>query len=184
MAVELSPFSLRDLIEESLKMIAPLAAERGLALCHDIAEEIPEALVGDLARTRQVLVNLLGNAVKFTPQGEVRMALSAVPLGDGRFEAHFAVTDTGIGISGEELGRLFVPFEQLDGSLARQQGGTGLGLAISKRLTELMGGRIWVGAPSAGARPFTSPSSARPPWPRPATRRFPSPSTTWHTATP
>ena len=125
-------------------MIAPLAAERGLALRHDIAEGTPEALVGDLARTRQVLVNLLGNAVKFTPQGEVRVALSALPLGDGRFEAHFAVTDTGIGIPGEELDRLFVPFEQLDGSLARQQGGTGLGLAISKRLTELMGGRIWV----------------------------------------
>ncbi len=144
MAVELVPFSLQDLVEESLKMIAPLAAERGLALSHDIAEEAPEALVGDLARTRQILVNLLGNAVKFTPQGEVRVALSALPLSDGHFEVHFAVTDTGIGIPGEELGRLFVPFEQLDGSLARQQGGTGLGLAISKRLTELMGGRIWV----------------------------------------
>jgi signal transduction histidine kinase/CheY-like chemotaxis protein/HPt (histidine-containing phosphotransfer) domain-containing protein len=144
MAVERAPFSLRELIEESLKMIAPLAAERGLALRHDIAEETPEALVGDLARTRQILVNLLGNAVKFTPQGEVRVALSALPLGDGCFEVHFAVTDTGIGIPGGELDRLFVPFEQLDGSLARQQGGTGLGLAISKRLTELMGGRIWV----------------------------------------
>jgi len=144
MAVESAPFSLRELIEESLKMMAPLAAERGLALHHTIAEGTPEALVGDLARTRQILVNLLGNAVKFTPQGEVHVALSALPLGDGCFEAHFAVTDTGIGIPGEELDRLFVPFEQLDGSLARQQGGTGLGLAISKRLTELMGGRIWV----------------------------------------
>ncbi len=144
MAVESAPFSLQELIEDSLKMIAPLAAERGLALSHDIAEGTPEALVGDLARTRQILVNLLGNAVKFTPQGEVRVALSALPLGDGCFEVHFAVTDTGIGIPGEELDRLFVPFEQLDGSLARQQGGTGLGLAISKRLTELMGGRIWV----------------------------------------
>ena len=144
MAVELVPFSLQEVIEESLKIIAPLAAERGLALGHDIAEGTPEALVGDLARTRQILVNLLGNAVKFTPQGEVRVALSALPLGGGHFEVHFAVTDTGIGIPGGELGRLFVPFEQLDGSLARQQGGTGLGLAISKRLTELMGGRIWV----------------------------------------
>jgi signal transduction histidine kinase/CheY-like chemotaxis protein/HPt (histidine-containing phosphotransfer) domain-containing protein len=144
MAVEHAPFSLQAVIEESLKMIAPLAAERGLALHHTIAEETPEALVGDLARTRQILVNLLGNAVKFTPQGEVRVALSALPLGDGHFDAHFAVTDTGIGIPGAELDRLFVAFEQLDGSLARQQGGTGLGLAISKRLTELMGGRIWV----------------------------------------
>ena len=142
--IERVPFRLAGLIEESLKMLAPLAAERGLALSPRIAEGTPEALVGDLARTRQILVNLLGNAVKFTPQGEVRVALSAVPLGDGASRLHFAVTDTGIGIPGEELDRLFVPFEQLDGSLARQQGGTGLGLAISKRLTELMGGRIWV----------------------------------------
>src|SRR6185369_8712169 len=94
-------------------------------------------------RTRQVLVNLLGNAIKFTPEGEVRIALSSRPLPGGRHEVHFAVSDTGIGIPGEGLDRLFIAFHQLDGTLARRHGGTGLGLAISKRLTELMGGEIW-----------------------------------------
>ncbi len=142
-AVEHAPFNLEAMIEGSLKMVAPLAAKQGLAVRHTIAEGTPEALAGDLARTRQVLVNLLGNAVKFTSRGEVRVSLSARPLADGSWEAHFAVADTGIGILPEDLGRLFVAFHQLDGSLARQHGGTGLGLAISKRLVELMGGRIW-----------------------------------------
>jgi signal transduction histidine kinase/ActR/RegA family two-component response regulator len=141
--VERAPFRLAAVLAESLEIVAPLAARQGLALHHHIAEGTPEALVGDFARTRQVLVNLLGNAVKFTPQGEVRVALSARTLADGRIEAHFAVTDTGIGIPQDELGRLFIAFQQLDGSLARKHGGTGLGLAISKRLTELMGGTIW-----------------------------------------
>ncbi|HEV7518596.1 MAG TPA: ATP-binding protein [Thermoanaerobaculia bacterium] len=142
--VERAPFNLAAVIEESLEIVSPLAASQGLTLSHTIAEGTPEALVGDLARTRQVLVNLLGNAVKFTPQGEVRVSLAARPLEGDCFVAHFAVADTGIGIPQEELGRLFIAFHQLDGSLARSRGGTGLGLAISKRLTELMGGRIWV----------------------------------------
>jgi signal transduction histidine kinase len=144
--VERTPFLLAAVVEESVKVVAPLAARQGLALKVSIAssgETIPEALVGDPSRTRQVLVNLLGNAVKFTPRGEIRVALSARPLADGRVEARFAVTDTGIGIPPEELGRLFIAFQQLDGSLTRKHGGTGLGLAISKRLTELMGGEIW-----------------------------------------
>jgi len=143
-AVERSPFSLAAVIEESLEMVRPLAARQGIALRRTVAAGTVEALVGDAARTRQVLVNLLGNAIKFTPQGEVRVALSSRPLADGRVEAHFAVSDTGIGIPVEELDRLFIAFQQLDGSLTRKHGGTGLGLAISKRLTELMGGTIWV----------------------------------------
>jgi signal transduction histidine kinase/DNA-binding response OmpR family regulator len=164
MEIERAPFSLREVIEESLRVVAPLAARQGLALDRAIAREAPEALVGDRARTRQVLVNLLGNAVKFTPRGEVRVELSARPLEDGRFEAHFAVTDTGIGIPGEDLDRLFIAFSQLDGSLARPQGGTGLGLAISRRLTELMGGRIWVeSAVGQGSTfHFTIPGEAAP----------------------
>jgi CheY-like chemotaxis protein len=130
-------------MEESLEIIAPLAARQGLTLSHTIAPGTPEALVGDAARVRQVLVNLLGNAVKFTSQGEVRLDLSARPVGDDWWEACFSVTDTGIGIAPEDLSRLFVAFHQLEGSLARRHGGTGLGLAISKRLTELMGGEIW-----------------------------------------
>ena len=139
-----APFSLEAVVEESLEMVSPLAQRQGLALSHTVAPGTPEALVGDLARTRQVLVNLLGNAIKFTPAGEVRVALSARPLGENRFAVHFAVTDTGIGIPRESLDQLFVAFHQLDGTLARRHGGTGLGLAISKRLTERMGGEIWV----------------------------------------
>jgi signal transduction histidine kinase/CheY-like chemotaxis protein/HPt (histidine-containing phosphotransfer) domain-containing protein len=164
LAIGRAPFSLRAVIEDSLEIVAPLAALQGLALRHAIAEGAPEALVGDVARTRQVLVNLLGNAVKFTPRGEVRVELSVRSLGDGRCEAHFAVVDTGIGIPADELDRLFVAFDQLDGSLARQQGGTGLGLAISRRLTELMGGRIWVESTvgEGSAFHFTLPGEAAP----------------------
>jgi signal transduction histidine kinase/DNA-binding NarL/FixJ family response regulator len=143
LATERAPFELAAVIEESLEMVAPLAARQGLVLRHTIEPGVPEALVGDCARTRQVLVNLLGNAVKFTPRGEVRLSLSARHLEEGRWEAHFAVADTGIGIAAEDLDRLFVAFQQLEASLSRRHGGTGLGLAISKRLTELMGGRIW-----------------------------------------
>jgi signal transduction histidine kinase/ActR/RegA family two-component response regulator len=142
-AVTRAPFALAAVMEESLGIVAPLAARQGLALSRTIAPGTPEALVGDAARTRQVLVNLLGNAVKFTPRGEVRLALSARPLDDGRWEARFDVSDTGIGIAPEDLGRLFVAFHQLHGSLTRRHRGTGLGLAISKRLTELMGGTLW-----------------------------------------
>jgi signal transduction histidine kinase/ActR/RegA family two-component response regulator len=142
--IERAPFHLEAVIEESLEMVSPLAGRQGLALSHTVAPGTPEALVGDVGRTRQVLVNLLGNAIKFTPQGEVRVALSARPLPGNRFEVHFAVSDTGIGIPREGLDRLFVAFQQLDGTLARRHGGTGLGLAISKRLTELMGGEIGV----------------------------------------
>ncbi|HEX4966087.1 MAG TPA: response regulator [Thermoanaerobaculia bacterium] len=141
--IERAPFGLAAVVAESLETVAPLAARQGLSLRHTIAPGTPPALVGDLARTRQILLNLLGNAVKFTPQGEVRVALSARPLDGGRCEVLFAVADTGIGIPDGELDRLFVDFHQLDGSLTRQHGGTGLGLAISRRLTELMGGRIW-----------------------------------------
>ena len=146
MVIERVPFSLREVIEESLEIAAPLAARQGISLSSDVGngDGMPKALMGDLARTRQVLVNLLGNAVKFTPRGGVRVELSVRPLGDGYFEAHFAVADTGIGIPAGEIDRLFLPFSQLDGSLTRQRGGTGLGLAISRRLVELMGGRIWV----------------------------------------
>jgi signal transduction histidine kinase/HPt (histidine-containing phosphotransfer) domain-containing protein len=171
MTIERAPFTLREVIEESLEVVAPLAARQGISLSSDTGElgdGMPRALVGDVARTRQVLVNLLGNAVKFTPGGGVRVELSVRPLDDGCFEAHFAVADTGIGIPGEELDRLFVPFSQLDGSLARQRGGTGLGLAISRRLVELMGGRIW--AESAVGQGsifhFTLPGEAAAPPPR------------------
>ncbi len=143
LAVECAPFSLAAVVAESLQMIAPLAARQGLALRSSIADGTPGLLLGDRGRTRQILLNLLGNAVKFTTRGEVRVELSARLLEEDRYQAHFAVTDTGIGISSEDLDRLFTPFLQLDGSPSRRYGGAGLGLAISKRLAELLGGEIW-----------------------------------------
>jgi signal transduction histidine kinase len=144
MTVAREPFVLKEVLGESLEIIGPMAARKGLALHSSIAGGTPESVVGDHGRTRQILLNLLSNAVKFTPQGEVRVALSARPLEDGCLQVRFAVTDTGIGIADRDLERLFVPFQQLDGSPSRRYGGAGLGLAISKRLAELMGGEIHV----------------------------------------
>jgi signal transduction histidine kinase/DNA-binding response OmpR family regulator len=172
--IERAPFELAAVVEESLDIVAPLAARQGLAMHHSMAPGTPAALMGDGARTRQILVNLLGNAIKFTPQGEVRLAVSARHLDDGRWETHFAVADTGIGIPREDLGRLFVAFQQLDGSLSRRHGGTGLGLVISKRLTELMGGRIWAESTRGGGSTFhfTIVADAAPtPLPEPAAAR-------------
>jgi CheY-like chemotaxis protein len=109
-----------------------------------LEDDVPQTLVGDVTRLRQVLVNLLVNAVKFTENGEVVLSAASRPAGDGRFEIQFAVRDTGIGISPENMGRLFQSFTQVDSSTTRNYGGTGLGLAISRKLVELMGGRIWV----------------------------------------
>jgi signal transduction histidine kinase len=152
LTVERAPFVLEKVLGESLEIIGPMAARKGLSLRSSIAEGTPETVIGDQGRTRQVLLNLLSNAVKFTQQGEVRVALSAHPLDDGRCEVRFAVTDTGIGITERDLDRLFIPFQQLDGSPSRRYGGAGLGLAISKKLSELMGGEIRVeSAPGKGS---------------------------------
>ncbi len=168
--IERAPFRLASVIEQSLAIVAPIAARQGIALRHTIADWTPEAMVGDHPRTRQVLVNLLGNAVKFTLQGEVHVTLSVRTLADGRLEAHFAVTDTGIGISEKDLGRLFTPFQQLDASMTRAFSGAGLGLSISKQLTELMGGTIWAESTAGKGSTFhfTIVGEAAPPSRRPA----------------
>ena len=124
--------------------MAPLAAGKGLKLSSSIAEGTVRAMLGDQHRTRQVLLNLLSNAIKFTERGNVTVAVQSRPLEDGRVEVRFSVSDSGIGIAGEDAGLLFVAFQQLDGSASRQHGGAGLGLAISRRLAELMGGTITV----------------------------------------
>src|SRR5262249_20646604 len=100
--------------------------------------------LGDVTRVRQILVNLLSNAVKFTEQGEVEVFLTSRPIDDSRHELHFTVRDTGMGIPPERMDRLFRSFSQVDASTTRRFGGTGLGLAISKRLSEMMGGTMWV----------------------------------------
>lgn len=144
MVLESQPFGLRSCVEESLDLVAARAAEKGLELTYFMAEGVPEQVVGDVTRLRQILVNLLGNAVKFTEKGEVAVSVDAFSKNDGKYELLFAVKDTGIGISSENMDRLFQSFSQVDSSTTRNYGGTGLGLAISKRLVELMGGKIRV----------------------------------------
>jgi signal transduction histidine kinase/HPt (histidine-containing phosphotransfer) domain-containing protein/ActR/RegA family two-component response regulator len=136
-------FAPRALIAESLSLFAQRAQEKGLALGHQVAEEIPADLVGDPDRIKQILVNLIGNAVKFTDIGEVRVEAK---LSGSRERQFFEVViiDTGCGIAPEAQSELFQAFTQVDGSHARKHGGTGLGLAIAKRLAELMAGDIWL----------------------------------------
>ena len=141
--LEEHPFNLRTCIEESLELLAPKAHESKLDLAYELDEAIPTMVIGDVTRLRQILVNLIGNAVKFTVEGEV--IVTVVPAEPGtRGMLHFAVRDTGIGIPKDKQGRLFKSFSQADSSTTRHFGGTGLGLAISKRLTECMGGRMWM----------------------------------------
>ena len=142
--LEQTGFSLHDHLEKVMEMVATRANEKGLALVCEIAPSVPNDLVGDPTRLRQVLLNLLGNAIKFTESGEISLGVTR----DGNFAVptalRFAVSDTGIGIPSEKLGRVFERFTQADSSTTRRFGGSGLGLTISRRLVELMGGRIWV----------------------------------------
>jgi signal transduction histidine kinase/CheY-like chemotaxis protein/HPt (histidine-containing phosphotransfer) domain-containing protein len=142
--LEQQPFDLRDGLESALDLLAPRAAEKQLDLAYLIDENVPPTLIGDVTRLRQILVNLLSNAVKFTEAGEVVVSVVAQPASDQRYIVQVTVRDTGIGISADRLDRLFRAFSQADTSTTRHYGGTGLGLAISKRLSELMGGTMWV----------------------------------------
>jgi len=143
--LEEQSFELRTCIEESLDLLATKAVEKKLELAYLIQPSTPNWIVGDVTRLRQILVNLIGNAVKFTPSGEVLVSISAVATDNGqKYEICFAVKDTGIGIAPDRLDRLFKSFSQVDASTTRQYGGTGLGLVISQRLSEMMGGRMWV----------------------------------------
>ena len=143
MELDPHPFDLKRCIELSLDLVAARATEKGLELTYIQEDDVAQSVIGDEMRLRQILVNLLGNAVKFTDHGEVVLSLSSASFDSNTVELHFSVRDTGIGISQEDLGKLFQSFTQVDSSTTRNYGGTGLGLAISKRLVELMGGRIW-----------------------------------------
>jgi signal transduction histidine kinase/CheY-like chemotaxis protein len=143
--LEQHPFDLRECVESAMDLVAGAAAGKQLELVYSLAAELPTAVVGDMARVRQVLVNLLHNAVKFTPRGEVALAVTGEPM-TGRADAYsvqLAVRDTGIGIPPERADRVFQRFSQVNASTTREYGGTGLGLVICKHLVELMGGRIW-----------------------------------------
>jgi PAS domain S-box-containing protein len=147
--LERQPFRLRQCVESALELVATAAADKGLDLAYLIDPRTPAAIVGDFTRLRQILLNLLNNAVKFTDQGEVVLRTDATrTASEGnrearRYEIHFSVRDTGIGIPEDRMDRLFEAFTQVDASTTRRYGGTGLGLAISRRLTEEMGGRMW-----------------------------------------
>jgi PAS domain S-box-containing protein len=144
MVLEEQPFYLSELIESSLDLFTPDASVKGLDLAYVIEDFVPAKIIGDPTRLRQILVNLLANAVKFTEKGEVVVQLSSKRLEGEIFSIQFRVRDTGIGIPIEKRKRLFQPFSQIDASTTRKYGGTGLGLSISKNLVELMGGEIWV----------------------------------------
>jgi CheY-like chemotaxis protein/HPt (histidine-containing phosphotransfer) domain-containing protein len=165
--LEQRPLNLQACIEDALDVLAAKAGEKNLDLVYTIGDETPSQVVGDITRLRQILVNLVGNAIKFTSTGEIAIEVRSKRLTEQTtfataagtaagttlpasssfepwWEIHFAVRDTGIGIAPDRLHRLFRSFTQVDSSITRQYGGTGLGLAISKRLVELMGGKIWV----------------------------------------
>ena len=176
--LEHHPFELYACLEEAMDLLAPKAAEKDLDLACLVDDAIPKILVSDVTRLRQILVNLLGNAVKFTSQGEVVIEVSsagrtprAVPFGHkqdtefirhpDQWLLHFSVRDTGIGIPLDRQDRLFKSFQQVDPSTTRHYGGTGLGLAICKRLAELLGGKIWVESAAGNGSTFHFTISAR-----------------------
>jgi two-component system, sensor histidine kinase and response regulator len=137
-------FKLREILNNTLKPLSLRAEEKGLELACDIRSEVPDNLVGDPLRLRQVILNLVGNALKFTDKGEVVVEVSVAGKTEREVSLHFSVRDTGIGISTSKLKSIFEPFTQADGSMSRKFGGTGLGLTISTRLVEMMGGKVWV----------------------------------------
>ena len=142
--LDLTQFPLRESLGETLKTLGLRAHQKSLELAWQVTEEVPEYLVGDLGRLRQILVNLIGNALKFTEHGEILLLVEKLRDLPKEVELHFSVRDTGIGIAKHKQSEIFAPFTQADGSTTRLYGGTGLGLGIAARLVEIMGGKIWV----------------------------------------
>ncbi len=146
-------FNIREAMEMTIKTLAFRAEEKGLELLCDIAPEVPEAIQGDSTRLRQVVVNLIGNAIKFTDAGEVALKVFVSQGGAGKQLLHFTVSDTGVGIPPEKQKSIFEPFTQADTSTTRKYGGTGLGLSISIRLVRMIAGNMWVESePGAGTK--------------------------------
>lgn len=150
MDLDSQPLDVRECIESALDLVAAQASDKNLDLAYLIDSQVPSAIMGDVTRVRQIMLNLLSNACKFTDQGEVVLSVQVAegtnlsPIQPEKTMLHFSVKDTGIGIPPERINRLFLSFSQVDSSTTRKYGGTGLGLAISKRLSELMGGTMWV----------------------------------------
>jgi PAS domain S-box-containing protein len=147
------PFAVRDTVEDAVRLLAPRAHEKGLELACRILPDVPATLMGDPGRLRQVIVNLVGNAIKFTEQGEVVVDIGVDRLVGDEAVLKFTVSDTGIGVPSDKQWQIFGAFVQADASTTRRYGGTGLGLTISAQLVELMGGRIWLESePGKGSR--------------------------------
>ena len=144
LTLDRQPFSLRETLHDALETLRLRAGEKSLALHLDVLPGVPDTLVGDAKRLRQVLLNLIGNAIKFTDRGDVRLRVGIATELPDQVCLHFAIIDTGIGIPRDKQELVFEAFAQADGSPARRHGGTGLGLTISARLVALMGGDIWV----------------------------------------
>ena len=138
------PFSTRDHLAEVVRPLALRADQKGLEVVCHVLSNVPSVVAGDPGRLRQVIVNLVGNAIKFTPRGQILVQVDVESVADRSCILHYIVSDSGIGIPTDKLRAIFEPFKQADGSTTRRFGGTGLGLAISSTLVELMGGRIWV----------------------------------------
>ncbi len=150
LAIESRSLALAAVTDQIVSLLVDSAAAKGLALRLELADDLPDWVAGDALRLNQILVNLVGNAIKFTATGEVRLAVTR----DGDLTS-FRISDTGIGLNAEQIERLFAPFEQADGSTTRQHGGTGLGLAISRQLARLMGGDIEVSSACGQGSAFT-----------------------------
>ncbi len=142
--LEFQPFDIRDCIEDTFDLFAAKASEKNIDLIYFLNDEVPPSILGDITRVRQILTNLIGNAIKFTNKGEIFVEVSSKKCEDEYCEIEFAVKDTGIGIPQDKISKLFHAFSQVDSSTTRLYGGTGLGLVISKRITEIMGGSMWV----------------------------------------
>ena len=140
-------FSLRESIEETIKTLTIRAHQKGLRLLYIVDSDVPDLLVGDTGRLRQILVNLIGNSLKFTEKGEISVRVSTGKKNDDKIKLLFSVEDTGIGVPKNEQKKIFNAFDQVDGSSAKNYGGTGLGLAITSKLVKLMNGRIWIESP-------------------------------------
>ncbi len=143
-SLDVTEFELIDHLDSTLKSLAPHAHQKGLEVTYVVAPDVPKGLLGDPTRLRQIIVNLIGNAVKFTERGEISVSVETESRSDDQATLHFSVADTGIGIPVEKQQLIFQAFSQADSSTTRKYGGTGLGLAITSHLVDLMGGRIWV----------------------------------------
>ncbi len=141
--LEMQPFDLKDCMEDCLDLLASKAGDKGIDLAYLIENNTPQTINGDVTRLKQIITNLLNNAIKFTEKGEVFLSVSSKEVSPNSFEIQFFVKDTGIGIPEDRIDRLFKAFNQVDVSTTRTHGGTGLGLVISKRLAEMMGGKMW-----------------------------------------